>query len=295
MSDPPIIIQESFEIEFPNIGRLKVGEFLMNGSNSTVHYCSSNEDYVIKIHNPRKKIEGEFNDLFTVEHKLTISGGNLCIPLSYTFVGLQKERFSLVVLMKSFTEHMMLQDFIRSNRNLSNDKLVTIIKSILVAYQELHKQGWLHGDVSERNILIHPHSLDIQIIDFEWAQKIYDAESEESETFGTPELISPEVRIGGNSHKSIDSEFWSLCVIFMKLIEPDMKNSIRKIDEIGIISWIKENNSKDEALYRFREDKNLPAEMLEIIERGTTPNPEKRSTFRELILALPSLEESKKK
>ena len=271
--DLPIIISESSTIKFPNHGKFVVGEYFASGGNAKVYLCSSDNNYVIKVHTPRKLIDGNYDDSYTVEHKLGITGPNLCIPVAHTYVDLQprrdKERYALVLLMPSLADYVMIQEFIKQNDTIPADTCISLIRRILDAYQDLHGKGWLHGDVSERNILVHPNTYDVQIIDFEWAQKpgLKDNDSVD----GTPETIPPEVRMG--EPKTFDSEFWSLCVIFMKLIEKQVHNQIRELDSIGVLDSIKETGSLESPLYKFKRKHKISEEILTIIERGTIPNP----------------------
>ena len=90
--DLPIIISESSTIKFPNHGEFVVGEYFASGGNAKVYLCSSDNNYVIKVHTPRKLIDGNYDDSYTVEHKLGITGPNLCIPVAHTYVDLQPRR-----------------------------------------------------------------------------------------------------------------------------------------------------------------------------------------------------------
>lgn len=285
--DLPIIVSKSDTIRFPNYGEFTVGEYFASGGNAKIYLCSSDIRYVIKVHTPRKRIDGNYDDSYTVEHKLGIKGSNLCIPIAHTFVDLQprrgQERYALVLLMHSLADYVMIQEFIKQNDTVPADTCIDLIRRILEAYQDLHGKGWLHGDVSERNILIHPDKLDVQIIDFEWAQKPGSKTNDSVD--GTPETIPPEVRMG--EPKTFDSEFWSLCVIFMKLIEKQVHNQIRELDSIGVLDYIKETGNLESPLYNFDDKHKISDEILTIIENGTIPNPSSRTTLEELILALP--------
>ena len=282
VSELPITVEEGLEIEFPNFGRLTVGEFFNNGTNAKVHHCASNTDYVIKVHRPRPLIDSKYDDSYTIEHKMNILSPSLCTVLDHTFVDLANNRFCIVMLMRSFTDYVMLQEVIRDITLINKSNIIPVMASITNAYVDLQNKGWLHGDVSERNILIHPKTLEIQLIDFEWAERVsIEGESYDKDIViqGTPELMSPEVRFGYS--KSLDSEFWGLCVMLMKLIEPSVASQIRDVDNFGMLDWIK-NNDKNEPLYRFNSSNNLPHAICDIIEKGTTPNPEQRPTISDL-------------
>lgn len=285
----PIIVSKSLEVEFPEYGVHVVGEYFASGGNSKIFLCSSDDKYVIKVHNPRKLVDGNYDDSYTIEHKIGITGPNLCIPLAHTYVDLEprrgENRYALVMLMDSLTDYLMIRDYINHKKNIPTDHYIFLIRQILEAYQDLHSKGWLHGDVSERNILIHPDTLDIQIIDFEWSQK--PGSKERDSVYGTPETIPPEVRMG--EPKTIDSEFWSLCVIFMKLIEKQVIKQIRDLDSVGVLDSVKQTGNLDAPLYKFEQKHQVSNEVLKVIENGTIPNPSSRTTIDELILVLPDV------
>ena len=125
--------------------------------------------------------------LFDVNHDL------VCKPLASSIVDLQENKASLVILMPQLFDYEMLRDFSKTN-NLTIAEKIGIIKLILEGINTIHRQGWLHGDLSDRNIMIKRDTLDVRFIDFEWSVKIKETESSIDGVRGTLEMVSPEVR-----------------------------------------------------------------------------------------------------
>lgn len=286
MSELPYVVDRGSEISFPNYGKAVVGELINNGTNSKVHKALiGSKSYAVKIHRAKKKTNGEPRTDFTSEFAIRNNSKRLCTPLDNQIVELDSDRTSAVFLMTDLSDYQMLRELLK-RQDMSNQKRLTLLKNLLHALRDLHSAEWLHGDLSDRNIMVNPETNDVQLIDFEWSvQQKSDSSSQNVEVFGTPEMISPEVRMFGNRALSNESEVWSVCKLGMMILDDSVTEQFKEVDKVGVLNKLKQIGSMS-PLYRIRENYDLNSKLTQVLEKGTIADQELRPSLEEIIKIL---------
>jgi predicted ATPase/signal transduction histidine kinase/tRNA A-37 threonylcarbamoyl transferase component Bud32 len=113
-----------------------------------------------------------------------------------------------------------LSDYL-GQRPLSSDEFLAIALQLTAALATLHQSQIVHKDINPRNILIHPASGQVKLIDFDIASRL----SRENPTASRPTLLegtlaylSPEQT--GRMNRTIDyrADFYSLGVTFYEML-----------------------------------------------------------------------------
>lgn len=113
-----------------------------------------------------------------------------------------------------------LKSYLEEN-NISLTTLIQIFLSIVNIISRIHKQNIIHKDINPLNILIHPETYELRLIDFGIAS-FYSKESVENSEVefleGSIPYISPEQ--SGRMNRPLDyrSDFYSLGVTFYELL-----------------------------------------------------------------------------
>ena len=292
MSELPEIVHKGMTLEFEGFGTIIVGDFSNNGTNAAIHYCENNENFAVKIHRAKKKQDGELNLHFTSELDFLVNSELLAKPVSSTVVDLQKGRASLVLLMPQLFEFQMLRDFFKTNLT-SLEQRLSISRSILLGLSAIHESGWLHGDLSDRNIMINPATNEIKFIDFEWSVKQEEAEFVKDGDImkGTPEMVSPEVRVHGSKALTVDAEVWSICKILMQLIDNSIVEKFREVDGIGFKQYLL-SLGLNKPMYRLENKSPEIDRFVSCLERGTCGLDSERPSLSEILKSLESIDDS---
>ena len=77
--------------------------------------------------------------------------------------------------------------------------------------------------------MVNPETNDVQLIDFEWSVQTNPTLQIKMQVFGTPEMISPEVRMFGNRALSNESEVWSICKLGMMILDENVTKQFKKL------------------------------------------------------------------
>ena len=287
MIQPSILIAEGSVIDNDVIGRLEIGRFHSNGANSKVHLATDNDgnEFAVKIHRARKLSNGTIDTSFSTEPIIDAKGDGICTPLSTQVVNLEGDRASLVVILPSLSEYMILSQFLNEVRTISIASRIEISIQIIESLFSLHSQGWLHGDISSRNIMVHPDLLDVKLIDFEWSLELNHITSEGTKASGTPEMIPPEVRWHGLAALSQASEVWSIAKILMMLLANDAEEEFRRIDDVGVLEYAKQKG-KTHPIYQPTFIESIPTTTSETICQATCAYQDARPGLLELLESL---------
>ncbi|MGH1392916.1 MAG: ATP-binding protein, partial [Trichormus sp.] len=154
----------------------------------------------------------QFRNQYTISKNLQISG--IIQPLALEIYG------HGYILVMPDTGAIALREYIKHNQ-LSLVEFLTIAIQLSQILDNLHQNRVIHKDIKPANILIHPHSKQIELIDFSIAS-LLPKESPEIKNpnvlEGTLAYISPEQT--GRMNRAIDyrSDFYSLGVTFYELL-----------------------------------------------------------------------------
>lgn len=178
------------------------------------------------------------------------------------------EHFELgdqTALVMEYISGKALYDLLEQEGRMSKEKVVPILRQIVIALQHLHSKGIMHHDLKPENIMISDGV--VKLIDFSFSTK----EPMDEDQFGTIDYIAPEVIKYEKYTVKID--IWSLGVVLYELLTlqlPFYHKSRNKTKKNICNAKIKFPSSLDE------EAKDLLSQMLE-------RNPEKRISLEGIL------------
>jgi predicted ATPase/signal transduction histidine kinase len=193
-------------------------EELYSGSRTIVYrgrHTADNRAVVIKLLNqdyPSFQDLLQFQNQYVITQDLDING--IVQPLSLLTVG------NTYALIMADSGEISLYQYCRS-QPLSIDVFLPIAIQLSQILQELHHHQIIHKDIKPANILIHPASQQVKLIDFSIASRL-PKETEEMKPphglRGTLAYIAPEQT--GRMNRGIDyrTDFYSLGVTFFELL-----------------------------------------------------------------------------
>ncbi|BBD58873.1 two-component hybrid sensor and regulator [Nostoc sp. HK-01] len=159
-----------------------------------------------------------FQELLQFRNQYTISK-NLQIPGIIHPLSLETSRNGYILVMAD-TGAIALREYIKTT-SLSLAEFLAIAIQLSTVLQDLHQHRVIHKDIKPANILIHPQSKQIELIDFSIAS-LLPRETQEIKSpnvlEGTLAYISPEQT--GRMNRGIDyrSDFYSLGITFFELL-----------------------------------------------------------------------------
>ncbi|CAN1209781.1 histidine kinase [Tumidithrix helvetica PCC 7403] len=218
---PPITNKSD---RFPQIDGYSISQLLHAGARTLVYRgLRENDRCPVAIKLLRNPLPN-FNELVQFRNQYAI-GKNLDLPNVVKTFALEPYENAYALVMEDFGG-ISLQELLAREGHLGKtpETLTAFLKiaiQIAVALDGLHRDRIIHKDIKPDNILIHPHSKQIKLIDFSIAsllphetQAIQNINTLE----GTLSYLSPEQT--GRMNRGIDyrSDFYALGVTFYKLL-----------------------------------------------------------------------------
>ncbi|MBD2209082.1 AAA family ATPase [Nostoc linckia FACHB-104] len=202
----------------------RITEQIYSGSKTLVYRAIREQDkrtVIIKLMRnelPTFQEIAQFRNQYTITKNLKISG--IVKPLSQ-----ETYNNSYALIMEDFGG-ISLKNWVQSYKSaerycLSLNEFFPIAIAITLTLEELHRSRIIHKDIKTANILIHPSTLEVKVIDFSIATLL----SREIQSLRNPNVlegtlayISPEQT--GRMNRGIDyrTDFYSLGVTFFELL-----------------------------------------------------------------------------
>lgn len=143
-----------------NIEGFLIIKLLGNGVEGSVYLglSQNNELYALKIIDLLKICKND-----DIENEIT------CLKTLYSkqhilyYIDDFKYQNYYVIVTEFLEGYISLYEFIENSNKNFFDK---IKKQIIKTIKSIHNQGYIHGDIGAFNILIHPETLNIKLIDF---------------------------------------------------------------------------------------------------------------------------------
>ncbi|MBW4513361.1 MAG: AAA family ATPase [Scytonematopsis contorta HA4267-MV1] len=207
---------------YPVIPGYKISSQLYAGSRTRVYRAIREQRklaVVIKMltsEYPSFKELLQFRNQYTISKNLNLDG--IACPLS-----LEAYRNSYILVMEDRGE-MSLREYIQTT-TLSLVEFLTIATQLTDILHNLRQNRVIHKDIKPANILIHPQTKQVKLIDFSIAS-LLPKETQEIKSLnileGTLAYISPEQT--GRMNRGIDyrSDFYSLGVTFYELLTGEL-------------------------------------------------------------------------
>ncbi|MEH2357550.1 ATP-binding sensor histidine kinase [Nostoc sp.] len=160
-----------------------------------------------------------FTELLQFRNQYAIAK-NLNIPGIIKPYSLEAHHNGYALVMEDFGGGISLRQFTQG-KTLTLEQFLPIALQLLEILHQLHQQRVIHKDIKPANILIHPDTNQIKLIDFSIAS-LLPRETQELQSLngleGTLAYLSPEQT--GRMNRGIDyrSDFYSLGVTFFELL-----------------------------------------------------------------------------
>ncbi|MBE9205867.1 AAA family ATPase [Nostoc sp. LEGE 06077] len=202
----------------PIIPGYKINSQLYIGSRTKVYRAIRESDQLPVVIKLLTSEYPSFNELLQLRNQYTISK-NLQIAGIIQPLSLETYDNGYILVMAD-TGGIALREYIQTH-TLSLAEFLIIAIQLITSLHELHQNRVIHKDIKPANILIHPQTKQIQLIDFSIAS-LLPKETQQINSLnvleGTLTYISPEQT--GRMNRGIDyrSDFYSLGVTFYELL-----------------------------------------------------------------------------
>jgi len=219
------------------IGKYKLTRLIGEGGMATVYegeHETLDTKVAVKILNPILSTNKQIRERFVSEAKIMASFNHVNITKIIDF----EEASNYLAIIMVLLEGQDLNDFIKNNSKLTDEKIISIFSQILAAFQYAHEKGVIHRDIKPSNIFILKDGT-VKVLDFGIA-KLFGQGNEMTQTgtqIGTPVFMSPEQV---KSDKSIDhrSDVYSLGVMLYFLINGKAPYDSNTASQFDIFSKI---------------------------------------------------------
>ncbi|GBE94391.1 ATP-binding sensor histidine kinase [Nostoc cycadae] len=206
----------------PIIPGYKISSQLYAGSRTQVYRAIRESDQLPVVIKLLTSEYPTFQELLQLRNQYTISK-NLNIVGIIQPLSLETYSNSYILVMAD-TGGIALREYMQTHP-LSLTEFLSIALQLTTSLHELHQNRVIHKDIKPANILIHPQTKQIQIIDFSIAS-LLPKETQEIKNpnvlEGTLAYISPEQT--GRMNRAIDyrSDYYSLGVTFYELLTGEL-------------------------------------------------------------------------
>lgn len=206
------------ETHAPIIPGYKISSQLYAGSRTKVYRAIRQPDQLPVVIKLLTSEYPSFHELLQFRNQYTISK-NLHLPGIIHPLGLETYGHGYILVMAD-TGGIALREYIKAT-TLSLSEFLAIAIQLSKILHDLHQHRVIHKDIKPANILIHPHTKQVQLIDFSIAS-LLPKQTQEIKSpnvlEGTLAYISPEQT--GRMNRGIDyrSDFYSLGVTFYELL-----------------------------------------------------------------------------
>lgn len=237
----------------PELSFFKIVKKLGTGGTGTVYEIAQKQAYAVKVI-PRTGLGA----LRCAKHEYKIAKkleDNIHFPVYHGMYTTDRNIFIVQDVEKSWKEYVRSSD-------ITMNRLLVIIKDIILAVISMHKKGYFHGDIKPGNILI----------DSKGRAKLGD--------FSHSYLLNPE-----GVHKSVTG---TDCFIAPEIIQKQKYSQKEDMYSLGITMYMLFSGGKSpydytgrtpayrEAQDKFISDEKISAEFLKIIKKATAFSQEDR-------------------
>ncbi|MEH2376985.1 trifunctional serine/threonine-protein kinase/ATP-binding protein/sensor histidine kinase [Nostoc sp.] len=204
------------------IAGYEIIEQLYSGSRTQVYRAVRQDDRLAVVIKLLKQEYPTFSELVQFRNQYAIAK-NLDIPRIIKPYTLEPDRNGYALVMEDFGG-ISLREFTQG-RPLTLEQFFAIALQLIDTLQQLHQQRVIHKDIKPANILIHPDTKQIKLIDFSIAS-LLPRETQEIQSpnglEGTLAYLSPEQT--GRMNRGVDyrSDFYSLGVTFFELLSGEL-------------------------------------------------------------------------
>jgi predicted ATPase/signal transduction histidine kinase/predicted Ser/Thr protein kinase len=202
-----------------------------------------------------------------IEHLKILNDQRLVPPIAFEeFRGTQ-------VIVRDFYEGKPLNEWVKERKKLGLELFLELAAKLADALDIAHRAGIIHGGIKPHNILVHPRTLDLRLVDFitpldvrNISHFIYDRDFVE----GTLPYTSPE-QTGRISYRvDFTTDLYSLGIIFYELLAG--KLPFFSLDPLELIH----SHLAEEAQPPHELNPEIPLMVSRIVSKLILKQPEKR-------------------
>lgn len=183
----------------------------INGTEATI-YFSCDGNFVMKVYH---LFSAERQDIIQRQLAIKCDDPQLLFPIAI-IEQMEQTPCSGILMKRASQKAVPLAQVVHSPvaflRQVDNgwnwQDYIQIAKEIAQALERLEQYGWIHNDLHFHNILVHPETKKVWIIDLDSAQEIHNKRIEPRGKWGfiAPEVVKKEV-------PTIESQYFSLAAI----------------------------------------------------------------------------------
>ena len=253
------------------LNNYEILDILHVGAKSLVYRAQRTCDYKPVILKLLRNEYPSFNELIQFRHQYTITK-NLNLPGIVQPLALENYRNSLLLVMPD-TSCTALSEYIKTH-SLSLTQFLKIAIALATILEGLYHHRIIHKDIKPANILIHPATFEIKLIDFSIAS-LLPKETQEIKNpdilEGTLAYISPEQT--GRMNRGIDyrTDFYSLGVTLYELLTG--KLPFHSTDAMELVHC---HIAKNAPALQELTDQDIPDSVAQIIMKLMAKNAEDR-------------------
>ena len=279
-------IDAGIELEVDGIGKLALLEHIRTGGSATVWTAQDDDGklFAVKVHRARRNSDQHELDI-SRESTCIAEHPNICGCIGSGIIELSDDRRCHSLVFPLF-EHDELADYMHEDLTgtrkidlLSIHTKISVCAKIIEGIGAIHEAGWLHGDISLRNILYDADSEELRIIDFEFSRPVDESPGDGQINRGTREYTAPEVDIHGIKAASESSDVWAVGLLLAYILDSSTEEYLRDIG--GWRQWKEQYDSTVPILPEFSL-KEVPTELWQYIRQCTIINRDKRPSINEL-------------
>ena len=185
---------------------------------------------------------------------------------------LEEWQRSYVIVLEDFGG-ISLQQWLEEGGNLTVEEFLFLAIATAKSFEEIHAQNIIHKDINPANIVFHPETKELKIIDFGISTQL----NRENPTLKNPNVlegtlpyISPEQT--GRMNRSLDyrTDFYSLGVTFYELLTKQLPFPTE--DALELVH----SHLAKEPIYPSKINPSIPAIISEIVMKLMAKNAEDR-------------------
>ncbi|MEL6325404.1 MAG: AAA family ATPase [Cyanobacteria bacterium J06626_23] len=202
----------------PQIPGYTILESLYRGSRTAVYRAISAERQEPVIVKVQQRADASAADLAQFRNQYAITQ-DLAIPGIVASLNLERWQNRYALIMEDW-EGRSLEAYLHQ-QSLSLPEVLAIASQVAQVLDQLHQHGIIHKDIKPANLLIHPETKEIRLIDFSIASRLPKAiqtAQHPQELEGTLAYLAPEQT--GRMNRGIDyrADFYSLGVMLYELL-----------------------------------------------------------------------------
>lgn len=219
-------IGEGTVLDFPLAGTVTVGSRLLgSGGSSFVHYATNveGEHLAVKVIRANATEEGLTQRVKTEIDNPLSDSPYIVKPIDYLI--LPSYGLHVPCLLFPHIDAKEVADYLTDSEPSQEGlaRRLGVAKKMTEVLFHVHKEGYIHGDVSPKNFLLNESSDEVYLIDFETLTK---SDGQRQDTrWANSDYMSPEVDQSKSKALSQSSDVWSFALVLVEWLAPQVWES----------------------------------------------------------------------